>query len=270
MALSIVDLTITLGSVEIVRHISLRVDQEERVGLIGASGSGKSMIIKAILGLLPLQAHASGRIELDGVDLLTLPDKKMARLRGTYLGAVFQNPITALNPVATVERNILLPTKLHASSGRRLTAAERERKAAQALESVGLPPALADRYPGQLSGGQAQRVAIAEALVNEPRLILTDEPTTALDALAQREIVDLLTREVARLRASLLFVTHDFALLSRIAHRCYVIDQGRLVEEGACQGILENPQEDVTRHLVESARALSLRKDSERGPHEHE
>ena len=219
------------------------------------------MILKAILGILPEGAHARGSVKLDGIEILNLPDKKLSRLRGTYIGAVFQNPSLALNPVETVKKNLLLPLTLR----KRLTGKEIDKAAAAALQSVGLDSSVLGRYPRELSGGQQQRVAIAEAMINDPQLIIADEPTTALDTIVQKRILSLLLGKVRESGASLLFVTHDFSVLSAVAQECYVIDKGRIVDSGKVGSFLNDPgtaRSDVARRLVAAARELALHTDN--------
>ena len=167
---------------------------------------------------------------------------------------MFQNPGAALNPVLTVEQQVCLPLRLHYD----LDADERHDRAMTMLERVGLPPRLAGAYPHELSGGQQQRVGIATALITSPRLIIADEPTTALDAIVQRSIIDLLVSLVESAGASMLFITHDFAVLSRATTRCVVIDGGRVVETGGTEDLLRNPGEPATRALVRAAKLLTL------------
>lgn len=219
------------------------------------------MILKAILGILPEGAHARGSVKLDGIEILNLPDKKLSRLRGTYIGSVFQNPSLALNPVETVKKNLLLPLTLR----KRLTGKESDKAAAAALQSVGLDSSMLGRYPRELSGGQQQRVAIAEAMINDPQLIIADEPTTALDTIVQRRILSLLLGKVRESGASLLFVTHDFSVLSAVAQECYVIDKGRIVDSGKVGSFLNDPgtaRSDAARRLVAAARELALHADN--------
>ncbi|AKV55473.1 dipeptide/oligopeptide/nickel ABC transporter ATPase [Bifidobacterium actinocoloniiforme DSM 22766] len=254
MSLSIEDLTISIGGRPIVRQASLSVADGERVGLIGPSGSGKSMITKALLGILPPGAQVSGSIRLRGAELLGASDEGLAGVRGAYIGAVFQNPTASLNPVLSVAQQVALPLRLHY----RLSRAERAQRVQDMLERVGLGPEIAGKYPSQLSGGQLQRVAIATALVTAPRLIVADEPTTALDAITQRAIIDLLIRLVDSSGASMLFVTHDFSVLARACRTSYVLDQGQVVEHGPTSRLLAHPQAERTRSLVRAAAQLSL------------
>lgn len=252
--LDVRDLNVTIGGHAVLKRVSLHVDAGERVGLIGASGSGKSMLVKAVTGLLPRTARVDGNVTIVGKRVDTMDDAELADLRGRYVGFVFQNPGAALNPVLTVEQQVCLPLRLHYD----LDADERHDRAMTMLERVGLPPRLAGAYPHELSGGQQQRVGIATALITSPRLIIADEPTTALDAIVQRSIIDLLVSLVESAGASMLFITHDFAVLSRATTRCVVIDGGRVVETGGTEDLLRNPGEPATRALVQAAKLLTL------------
>lgn len=252
--LDVRDLNVTIGGHAVLKRVSLHVDAGERVGLIGASGSGKSMLVKAVTGLLPRTARVDGSLSIGGKRVDAMDDVELADLRGRYVGLVFQNPGAALNPVLTVEQQVCLPLRLHYD----LDADERHDRAMTMLERVGLPPRLAGAYPHELSGGQQQRVGIATALITSPRLIIADEPTTALDAIVQRSIIDLLVSLVESAGASMLFITHDFAVLSRATTRCVVIDGGRVVETGGTEDLLRNPGEPATRALVRAAKLLTL------------
>ncbi|MFR0618848.1 ABC transporter ATP-binding protein [Bifidobacterium thermophilum] len=252
--LDVRDLNVTIGGHAVLKRVSLHVDAGERVGLIGASGSGKSMLVKAVTGLLPRTARVDGSLNIGGKRVDTMDDAELADLRGRYVGLVFQNPGAALNPVLTVEQQVCLPLRLHYD----LDADERHDRAMTMLERVGLPGRLAGAYPHELSGGQQQRVGIATALITSPRLIIADEPTTALDAIVQRSIIDLLVSLVESAGASMLFITHDFAVLSRATTRCVVIDGGRVAETGGTEDLLRNPGEPATRALVRAAKLLTL------------
>lgn len=254
MSVSIRNLNIVIDGMPIVHDVDMDIADGERVGLIGSSGSGKSMIAKSIMGLLPLSAQVSGSIDMGGTEIVGASDQAIADLRGRYVGMVFQNPSAALNPVMTVAQQVGLPLYLHYD----LTLAERLERVTRMLDKVGLGEEVLCKYPHELSGGQRQRVGIATALVTSPRLIIADEPTTALDSITQRQIVDLLTSLVDDANASMLFITHDFAVLSRATTRCYVLDQGRIAESGATADVLAHPGTDEGRRLVEAARALSL------------
>ena len=264
MSLVIDGLGLSIGGRTILDRVNLRVADGQRVGLIGSSGSGKSMIARSVLGTAPLTASLSGSILVDGLQILGSDDRSLADLRGSRMGMIFQNPSTALNPVKKVYSQVELPLRRHY----RLSAQERHRRVMEMLAQVGLDADLAGAYPHELSGGQQQRAAIATALVTKPRLILADEPTTALDAITQRQIVDLLVSLVDQSGASLLFITHDFSVLARVADYCYILDAGRVVESGQTQSILRDPSSPQGRTLVRAARELTLRADG--GKHEND
>lgn len=254
MSVSIRNLNIVINGMPIVHDVDMDIADGERVGLIGSSGSGKSMIAKSIMGLLPLSAQVSGSIDMGGTEIVGASDQAIADLRGRYVGMVFQNPSAALNPVMTVAQQVALPLRLHYD----LTRDERLDRVKAMFAKVGLPEDVLNKYPHELSGGQQQRVGIAAALVTSPRLIIADEPTTALDSITQRQIVDLLTSLVDESGASMLFITHDFAVLNRATTRCYVLECGRIAESGDTDALLGQPRTDAGHRLVRSARALSL------------
>lgn len=247
-------LNIAINGKPIVDDVDLDIADGERVGLVGSSGSGKSMIARAMMGLLPATAQETGSVELGGTQIVGASDAAVADLRGRYVGMVFQNPSAALNPVMTVAQQVGLPLYLHYD----LSLTERSERVTAMLAKVGLGEDVLAKYPHELSGGQRQRVGIATALVTSPRLIIADEPTTALDSITQRQIVDLLTSLVDESGASMLFITHDFAVLNRATTRCYVLENGRIEESGDTTALLDHPHTDAGHRLVQSARALSL------------
>lgn len=247
-------LNIAINGKPIVDDVDLDIADGERVGLVGSSGSGKSMIARAMMGLLPATAQVTGSVELGGTQVIGASDAAVADLRGRYVGMVFQNLSAALNPVMTVAQQVGLPLYLHYD----LSLTERSERVTAMLAKVGLGEDVLAKYPHELSGGQRQRVGIATALVTSPRLIIADEPTTALDSITQRQIVDLLTSLVDESGASMLFITHDFAVLNRATTRCYVLENGRIEESGDTTALLDHPHTDAGHRLVQSARALSL------------
>ena len=255
MGVDIRDLRIAIGGKEIVHGVDLSIGDGERVGLIGSSGSGKSMIARAMLGLLPPDVMVTGSVMLGGAEVIGAADRTLADLRGRYTGMVFQNPGASLNPVLPVGRQIELPLRLHYD----LTRAERIERVNAMLAKVGLPADVAAKFPHELSGGQRQRVGIATALITSPRLIVADEPTTALDSITQRQIVDLLVSLVDEAGASMLFITHDFSVLARATTRCVVLDEGSVAETGETATMLAAPQDERTARLVRAARTLTLR-----------
>lgn len=220
--------------------------------VVGESGSGKSMIANAVMGLLPRPqvAPVAGRIRFDGMDLLSLDEATMRTLRGRRLGMVFQEPMTALNPVMTIGEQIGEVFDSHV----KIPAAEKRQRILAALSDVGLPdPALlVDSYPFRLSGGQRQRVIIAAAMVLEPAVLIADEPTTALDVTTQAQILKLIADLQARRGTSVLFITHDFGVVSEIADTVVVMQQGKVVEAGDAARVLKAPQHPYTRRLIDA------------------
>ncbi|WP_020015690.1 ABC transporter ATP-binding protein/permease [Promicromonospora sukumoe] len=227
--------------------LSLRVAAGERVGLIGESGSGKTMTALAALGLLPDGVAATGHVGLAGVDgnLLDRGERALARLRGQEISMVFQEPMTALNPLVRVGHQVAEAMTLHGTDGRTATL-----RAAELLAEVGLPDGAARRYPHELSGGQRQRVVLAMALADDPAVLVADEPTTALDVTVQRQVLDLMTRLVSDRGAGLLFITHDLAVVSQVCERVVVLLDGVVVEEGPVEEVFAHPRHEYTRRLL--------------------
>jgi peptide/nickel transport system ATP-binding protein len=225
-----VTLPTSRGPADALRGIDFTIDRGATLGLIGESGCGKSMTAMAIMGLLPAGALVSGSILLNGRELVGLPDDAMCALRGNRIGMVFQEPMTALNPLHTVGDQIAEPLRLHQRMGRREARAE----ALRLLERVRLPQAAQrlDAYPHQLSGGQRQRVTIAMALACGPDLLIADEPTTALDATIQGEILDLIRELVDDAGMALLMISHDLGVMARTVSRLLVMYGGSVVESG--------------------------------------
>ncbi|MFK4760946.1 ATP-binding cassette domain-containing protein [Microbacterium sp. ZW T5_45] len=246
-------LTVRSDSGALVRDVSFTVAPGERLGLIGESGSGKSLTSLAVTGLLPPSLTASGSVLLDGHQVVGARDAELRPLRGPVAQIVFQEPLTALDPLMTVGRQIAEPLRRHLGlRGDALRSA-----VASALDEVALPePRISSSYPHQLSGGQRQRVAIAIALAAQPRLLIADEPTTALDVTVQAGVLALLERLVAERGMALLFISHDLAVVSRMVDRIVVLRDGLVVESGPVAQVLKSPTEDYTRMLVVSARAL--------------
>jgi len=253
VTLEVQDLAVEIDGRRVVDGISFSVPDGARVGLIGESGSGKSLTALAILGLLPEGATASGSVRWDGQELIGMPERALAELRGDEIGIVFQEPRTALNPIRTVGRQIAESIRIHERLGRR----EASARAIGEAQRVRLPdPAqIVRRYPHQLSGGQRQRVAIAMALACRPRLLIADEPTTALDVTIQAEVLDLLNGLVEGGGMSLVFITHDLAVLSQIATDAVVLEDGRVVEQGPLARLLTTPASPVTQGLLRDATA---------------
>jgi microcin C transport system ATP-binding protein len=233
-----------------VDRVSFDIVKGECLALVGESGSGKSATALSIMKLLPYPAayHPSGSIEFHGRDLLQLPEREMRQVRGDDITIVFQEPMTSLNPLHTIEKQIGEILLLH----RGLTGAPARARTIEVLTQVGIPDpeTRLNSYPHQLSGGQRQRVMIAMALANEPDLLIADEPTTALDVTVQAQIIALLKDIQARLNMSLLFITHDLGIVRKIAQRVCVMKDGKLVEQGTVESVFNSPQHPYTRALL--------------------
>jgi peptide/nickel transport system ATP-binding protein len=255
--LEVRDLVVEIDGRRVIDGISFAVAPGDRLGLIGESGSGKSLTALAVLGLLPDGAAASGSVRWHGREILGLGERELSRLRGDDIGIVFQEPQTALNPVRTVGRQIAESIRIHEGVGR----AEGRRRAIDEAARVALPQpeTIVDRYPHQLSGGQRQRVAIAMALASRPRLLIADEPTTALDVTVQAGVLRLLSSLVADAGMSLVFITHDLAVLAQVATRAVVLEHGRVAEEGPVSQLLSSPRSAVTQGLLRDATATLYR-----------
>nr|WP_315847078.1 ABC transporter ATP-binding protein [uncultured Achromobacter sp.] len=238
------------------KDLTLSVNAGEIVCVVGESGSGKSLTAGAILGLLPQGVHASGgQIHWEGQDLLQLAPNALRRLRGRRIGMIFQEPMTALNPLRTIGDQIGEVFRTHTRLGR----AEIARRTLELLDSVRLPdPAQAvNAYPHELSGGQRQRAMIAMALALEPALLIADEPTTALDVTTQAQILNLIHDLQRRKGTAVLFITHDFGVVAEIADRVAVMQRGVLVESGTADQVLEHPQHPYTRALIAAVPPLA-------------
>ncbi|RUX30407.1 ABC transporter ATP-binding protein [Mesorhizobium sp. M2A.F.Ca.ET.042.01.1.1] len=233
-----------------VDHISFDIGKGETVALVGESGSGKSVSALSVLKLLPYPAasHPSGKILFSGADLLAMNEKALRGVRGNKITMIFQEPMTSLNPLHTVEQQIVEVLQLHQG----LRDAPARARTLELLNEVGIrePEKRLDAYPHQLSGGQRQRVMIAMALANEPELLIADEPTTALDVTVQAQILQLLAELKSRKGMSMLFITHDLGIVRKIADRVCVMTKGKIVETGPTKEIFANPQHPYTKHLL--------------------
>src|ERR1700722_11784329 len=241
------------GARTVVADVSFQLEPGEAVGVVGESGSGKSLSMLSLLGLLPDGAQARAtHARFDGHELLTLTTAQLNAIRGREIAIVFQDPLTALNPVLTVGRQITEVIRRHFP----VSKAEALRRAEQLLTRVGIPdPTLRLRqYPHQFSGGMRQRVTIAMALAGEPRVLIADEPTTALDVTVQAEIVGLIQTLQRQTGMSVIWVTHDMALLARIAERVLVMYGGRLVEDAAAERVFASPRHPYTQALLANLR----------------
>jgi peptide/nickel transport system ATP-binding protein len=255
--LSICDLTIRFGpnagleasAPPAVDRLSLSLDAGQVLGLVGESGSGKSVTSLAILRLLDPAARVTGRIEFDGTDLLLLPPEPMRRLRGRAIAMIFQEPMTALNPVMKIGEQIAESIRVHQP---RLSRKQVRAAVLEAMEAVALPDPVRryGDYPHQFSGGQRQRILIAMAIANRPRLLIADEPTTALDVTVQAQILDLLATLRKQFGLAMLFISHDLAVVSQVADRVAVLRHGVLLEEASREAIFRQPLHIYTRGLI--------------------
>ena len=250
-ALEVDGLTVSTADRMLVAPLSFRIERGERVGLIGESGSGKSLTSLAVMGLLPESLTAAGRVTVGDVDrnIVGLGENEAARLRGAHMAMVFQEPMTALNPLMRVGRQIAESMLIHRTQPTRAAA---DRRVLELMADVGLPnPAETARaYPHQLSGGQRQRVVLAIALANDPELLVCDEPTTALDVTVQRQVLNLVLETVSRRSTGLLFITHDLAVVGETCERVLVMNRGVVVEEGPIDRVFTRPEHPYTRGLL--------------------
>ncbi|MDT8069672.1 MAG: ABC transporter ATP-binding protein [Terriglobia bacterium] len=241
------------GAITAVRDVSLEIATGESLGLVGESGSGKSVTSLAILRLLPPEARIEGSIHFNGEDLLAKSPDEMRRVRGARVSMIFQEPMTALNPVMRVGDQVAEAVTAHGHPKR-----EAQQRAIQALHDVGIPEPerRARDYPHQLSGGQRQRVMIAMAIANRPQLLIADEPTTALDVTIQAQILELLAELRHKFDLSMLFISHDLAVVSQVTDRVAVMYAGSIVELGPAREIFHSPAHPYTRGLLNSVPSL--------------
>jgi peptide/nickel transport system ATP-binding protein len=232
----------------IVDDMAFELPDGATLGVVGESGSGKSLLALAIIGLLPRGIAAAGRVLLDGIDLLSLPEDDLCHIRGARIGMIFQEPMTALNPAMRIGDQIAEGLAWHRGTGRAAAWAE----ALRLLDRVRIPDARhrLQAYPHELSGGQRQRVGIAIALAPGPKLLIADEPTTALDVTVQAEILDLLDELVDELGMSLIIISHDLGVIARMADRTLVMYAGTRVEEGPTEVVLNQPLHPYTSALL--------------------
>jgi oligopeptide/dipeptide ABC transporter ATP-binding protein len=255
-ALSVEGLTIAIAGAPVVEDLSLDIAPGELVGLVGESGCGKSITALAVMGLLPKPAHVSaGRIRVDGTDVTALDPLLLRRMQGDRMAMIFQEPMTALNPVFSVGEQIAEGLMIH----RGLSARAALARAGELIALVGIPGGARalDRFPHQMSGGQRQRVMIAMALACEPRLLVADEPTTALDVTVQAQILDLIDRLRKELGTAVLLITHDLGVVSEVADRVAVMYAGRIVETGRTADVIADPRHRYTRALIDTIPALN-------------
>ncbi|MBR0694424.1 ABC transporter ATP-binding protein [Bradyrhizobium lablabi] len=244
----VVDLPTPRGNLRAVDHVDLAVGAGRTLGIVGESGCGKTMLSRAILQLLPRKARPSGRVMFDGQDLLRLPAEKLRRLRGRSLAVVFQDPMTSLNPVLTIGTQLIETIREHLE----LDLAEARQRGVDLLAAVGIPAPeqRLEQYPHQLSGGMRQRVAIAIALSCEPKLLIADEPTTALDVTIQAQILDLLAREQRRRHMAMIIITHDLGVVAGRTDEVAVMYAGRVVERAPTSALFKQMRMPYTEALL--------------------
>lgn len=252
--LSVKDLSVAFhmadGDLTAVDHVSFDLAKGETLALVGESGSGKSVTALSVLQLLPYPtaSHPNGSIRLDGKEVVGAPVKELRRIRGNKVSMIFQEPMTSLNPLHTVEKQIRESLLIHKG----LTPQQARPRVIELLDLVGIrnPEERLNSYPHELSGGQRQRVMIAMALANEPDLLIADEPTTALDVTIQAQILKLLKELQQKFGMAILFITHDLGIVREMAGRVCVMQQGKIVEQGETASVFDNPQDAYTRHLL--------------------
>lgn len=233
------------------RGIDFDLRAGQRLGLIGESGSGKSVTALALMGLLPETAHVGGSIRWEGTELVGMSDGEYTKLRGDAMSMIFQEPMTALDPTMRVGRQVAEALRLHGGA----PAGKARERVLEMLGEVGLPDPrrVADSFPHQLSGGQRQRSLTAMALINRPRLVICDEPTTALDVTVQARVLEVLNAELRAVNAACLFISHDLAVVSQVCDDLIVMYRGELVEAGPLAQVLGDPQHPYTRGLIATA-----------------
>ncbi|MCV2893838.1 ABC transporter ATP-binding protein [Lentibacter sp. XHP0401] len=249
--LQVENLNMNIHGIPILRNVSFGVKAGEILGVIGESGSGKSMTALAVMQLLPVGSVATGRVSLNGHEMLELDEEALCKLRGNEVGMVFQEPMTALNPIQTIGRQVAETILIHENVSRR----EAMARAAEALRRCELPQERfpLSRYPHELSGGQRQRVVIAMAIALQPKLLIADEPTTALDVTTQAEVLRLLKRLAQEDGMGLLLITHDLAVVADMADRIVIMRKGEVVESGPCPAIFSTMEHPYSLALLEAS-----------------
>ena len=241
-----VDFDIGRGQLHAVRGVSFTLHARDRLGIVGESGCGKSTVVLAMMGLLPPNAEVSGQVLLNGVDILAGGDSSMRPHRWCDISMVFQGAMNAFNPVRTVGDQIAEPIRIHLKASRR----DADKRVAELLDMVGIPASRAARYPHEFSGGMRQRAALAMALACGPKVLLADEPTTALDVIVQAEILQLLRRVSDDLGVALVFISHDLPAVAQVTERVAVMYAGRVVEEAPVVRLLTAPRHPYTAALL--------------------
>lgn len=252
--LSIKNLHVTfptaLGDVRAVRGIDIDVEASELMGVVGESGSGKSVTFLAAMGLLPSKARISGSVTIDGQELIGASSKVIRSVRGKSMSMIFQDPLSALNPVHRVGDQIVEMIQAHSNA----TDAEAWKRSVELLDIVGIPQPddRAAQYPHEFSGGMRQRVVIAMAIANDPKVLIADEPTTALDVTVQAQILEVIQRIQDRFKTAVVLITHDLGVIARVAHRVNVLYAGRNVERATVDELFAQPTHPYTQGLLAS------------------
>ncbi|RHW38032.1 ABC transporter ATP-binding protein [Neobacillus notoginsengisoli] len=263
MLLELSDVSLSLKRdgkyVKILDQVSFEVNKGETVGIVGESGCGKSMTALSIMRLLPEKAKLSGEITLDNENVMKYSRRTMEKVRGNKMAMIFQDPLTSLNPLQTVGRQIEETLLLHTD----LTKDQRKERVIHLLTEVGLPRAkeIASEYPHQLSGGMRQRVMIAISMACNPSLLICDEPTTALDVTVQAQILDLMNRLKVSNEMSIIMITHDLGVVAEVCDRVVVMYAGKVVEQAEVKELFLNPKHPYTKGLLESIPKLGVKKE---------
>ena len=254
-----VEYTVNNSTVKAVNGLSLSVEQGQCVGLVGETGAGKTTTALSVLRLVPDPPGkiVSGSVKFEGEELLEVPEKRMRSIRGSSISMIFQDPMTSLNPVMRVGDQIMETILLH----EKISQKEATLKAQKMLEMVGIPAERYDEYPHQFSGGMKQRVMIACALVCNPKLLIADEPTTALDVTIQAQVLELVNRLKVELNTAMLLITHDLGVVLEVCDRVAVMYAGSIVEQGSVAEIFDNPQHPYTKGLFKSIPDLEVETD---------
>ncbi|MEE0959943.1 MAG: ABC transporter ATP-binding protein [Lachnospiraceae bacterium] len=257
--LRVSDLRIKTKNKEIVKGISFTVKDGEIVGIVGESGSGKTLTALSVADLLPEGVSAQGSIELDNdKNMLEMSETELRSIKGDKIGMIFQEPMTSLNPTMRIGRQVIEPLVIHKKTDKKLM----KYMAISMLEAVGLEDAeeICNKYPHELSGGMRQRVMIAMAMINEPSLLIADEPTTALDVVVQKQIIDLIKKINEDNNTSVIFITHNLKLVRQFCDKVLVMKDGMIVEQGTPERIFNEPKEQYTRELINAIPVRTRRK----------
>ena len=240
----------------LVNDVSFSLERGKLTCIVGESGSGKSLTALSIIKLLSSQVKAQGIIHFEKKDLALLDEKKLREYRGKEISMIFQDPMTSLNPVFTVGYQVA--EALHAHNN--ITKSEAKKMVEQTFQDVGIPPDRYDSYPDELSGGQRQRVMIAMAIINKPKLLIADEPTTALDVTVQKQVLNLIQDLQKKYQMTVLFITHDFGVVEDIADQVLVMYKGRIVEQGKAKNLIRHPKHPYTKALLQCIPSIHSKK----------